>query len=1400
MPRNLSARLGGIFSFLVLFMAAAPFASAQATYYTNTDNEDNANTHVADNDMHVSLGRASGIQPIEFNIMVTTLPQSSAVLTMRNLDVDEEQGEVDLVYINGHLLGKLTGADNVWSSTAFTVNPAWLVVGRNLVRIDVDTSGDATDWVTTSDWGQLLVDGGGATDGDTRGVQITGTSVAAGNVTINTSTFVHSITGGTYRLQITLIDPAGNAVTVLSNDFPVAAGADVTRTANPTYPLSSVSGTYTVQAQLFWLDPAQSNFPVQQDMATAQFTHTVGVGASNFNNDSDGDGLLDNTETTLGTNPNAADSDGDGVSDGVEVGPNLGTHVDTDGDGVINALESSIVDSDGDGVSNQLDPANNNPCVPNASHAACLAADSDGDGLTNAQEDALGTGRNTADTDGDGVNDGAEVGNVVTPADSDGDGAIDALESSLVDSDGDGVSNPADAANGNPCVPNANSTPCLALDNDGDGLTNGQEDLIGTDRHVVDSDGDGTNDGTEVGGNANLPLDSDFDGVPNVLESSIVDSDGDGVPDQLDPANNNPCVPNPGSAACLAMDSDGDGLSNSQEDALGTNRSSPDSDGDGVNDGAEVGGTVNAPVDSDHDGTIDARESSIADSDGDGVSNQADAFDSDPCKPNSHSTACQAVDSDGDGLTNGQEDALGTDRNNPDSDGDGIPDGVEVGNPQSPTDTDGDGIPDVFESGDTDGDGIADSADADSDNDGIPDSLEVGADPAHPLDSDGDGTPDYQDRDSDGDGLPDALEGAVHGGAARDTDGDGTPDYLDLDSDGDTLPDALEGRPSGSDTDGDGIDDAFDADTLGAGDIDHDGVGDSAVLADHDSDGVADYLDVDSDDDGVLDSYEGTPGALTDTDGDGVPDVYDLDSDNDGLSDVREAGLVDADGDSMMDAGQTRTGIPRDTDGDGVPNFRDLDSNNDGAFDIVGTSRAALDTNGDGRVDAGVDGDGDGIRDRADAAPLTFGTHVDSDGDGVADGVDLDLDNDGIPNDADGSDDTDGDGLPNYADLDSDGDGVPDLVEGGGADANGDGVVDNIVDVNGNGLADAYETPLGGKPLTLPDTDGDGVDNHRDLDSDGDGISDVIENGGADANGDGRQDGVDSDHDGLVDSADGSLAGGHPLARPDTDGDGMRDSLDTDSDNDLIPDAREGRGDSNANSVPDSLEAPGKLQTAVRGAGAFEPVTLFGLFGMIVWLVARRMGRAQFARVLPAVACMLFGAQAFDAHAGDTQSTGWFVGVDVGMSRVEPRDPDGGYRIDDTQDTGYRIDFGYAWSSSWGAELFYADGGEAGIASDNPAVGHLGEIAYKMYGVGVEWAPLEGGRDARWFPLVKIGAVQIQNSASSPAVQYEKLNDIGVYLGGGMGLRLGDSWLAQGEVVSYDKDELFFTLGLRKRF
>jgi len=52
-------------------------------------------------------------------------------------------------------------------------------------------------------------------------------------------------------------------------------------------------------------------------------------------------------------------------------------------------------------------------------------------------------------------------------------------------------------------------------------------------------------------------------------------------------------------------------------------------------------------------------------------------------------------------------------------------------------------------------------------------------------------------------------------------------------------------------------------------------------MVDTDADGIPDYLDQDSDGDGLVDSNELTG----DTDGDGIADFLDADSDNDGIPD-----------------------------------------------------------------------------------------------------------------------------------------------------------------------------------------------------------------------------------------------------------------------------------------------------------------------------------------------------------------------------------------------------------------------------------------------------------------------------------------------------------------------------------
>lgn len=113
-------------------------------------------------------------------------------------------------------------------------------------------------------------------------------------------------------------------------------------------------------------------------------------------------------------------------------------------------------------------------------------------------------------------------------------------------------------------------------------------------------------------------------------------------------------------------------------------------------------------------------------------------------------------------------------------------------------DQDGDGLADEDEvQGDADGDGIPNHLDRDSDNDGIPDGEEL-YDPDAPdngserdplRDADGDGLDNVVDPDSDNDGIPDGEE------PRGDIDGDGLDNRLDPDSDGDGIPDGEDDLP-----------------------------------------------------------------------------------------------------------------------------------------------------------------------------------------------------------------------------------------------------------------------------------------------------------------------------------------------------------------------------------------------------------------------------------------------------------------------------------------------------------------------------------------------------------------------------------------------------------------------------
>lgn len=185
----------------------------------------------------------------------------------------------------------------------------------------------------------------------------------------------------------------------------------------------------------------------------------------------------------------------------------------------------------------------------------------------------------------------------------------------------------------------------------------------------------------------------------------------------------------------------------------------------------------------------------------------------------------------------------------------------------------------------------------------------------------------------------------------------------------------------------------------------------------------------------------------------------------------------------------------------------------------------------------------------------------DTDRDGIEDAADLDDDNDGIPDLLEQGLDTDRDGIPNQFDLDSDNDGVGDIIEAGFPTlSSGKDTMDLLlwIDNNHNGWNDVAENYYATN--TSINSDGDGVPDYIDLDSDNDSRFDIDEAGqiygDGDANGDGIGDGNDDDHDGILNVFDNLIGFGNigKILPADTLGTGNYDFKNTNSETAIITD------------------------------------------------------------------------------------------------------------------------------------------------------------------------------------------------------------------------------------------------------
>jgi hypothetical protein len=675
------------------------------------------------------------------------------------------------------------------------------------------------------------------------------------------------------------------------------------------------------------------------------------------------------------------------------------------------------------------------------------------------------------------------------------------------------------------------------------------------------------------------------------------DASGDGMPDSwVDPASGH--VFTLSELDAFSDDIDGDGLSNAQEMAIGTNPFSPDTDGDGISDLLDplpLSASNLSPANGIVWGAI-----ALDDADGDGTPNFLDEFPY--------------------GLSD-----------------------IQVGSP----DTDGDGIPDII-----------DPAPWDYSNWSLVNGLQWMGDAL--ADADGDGVPNFHDwypydsslwdplQDPDGDGFVKAKDprpsdpynaSPVNGlnwgpDVYGDIDGDGIPNFYDAypydggngvitmepDADCDGIPDSVDPSPWDYDnfSAANGISWQWDA----RGDADNDGISNfydqfpydyyngNVPVSDMDGDGIPDAEDPAPTDPTNLSPVNGGlwyTAALADADGDANPNFTDpwpydptngnlppewnsptADTDGDGIANAQDPALADPLNFSIYNGTAWYGAAVGDIDGDGIPNFRDEhpydyynggyagpDSDGDGIPDTLDPYPSDP-TNGSGGTGGGgdpqpePDTDGDGRPDSQDPYPNDPYDNADFDGDGIPDISDpaqADPNNlspfNGYEWFGDVRGDADGDGILNFWDLEPYG---PTPV-----DTDGDGLLDSIDPAPEDFYNFSAYNKTSWSSDALGDADGDGIPNYFDTwpydslngtgDADGDGLSDASDPAPSDPfnnspynyqGWDGLSAFGDADNDGILNYFDAYPDDPYNGLPPggDADGDGIPNEQDPDPGND----------------------------------------------------------------------------------------------------------------------------------------------------------------------------------------------------------------------------------------------------------
>lgn len=215
------------------------------TIIIGSDNNNNSHTGVSDDDIDANMSSWRSNYPIEVSFTLDELPSESAYIAIKALDVDEEAGEMDYVFINdapaspgvaGNSIGALSGNNNVWNTTVIKIPLSKLRLGKNYVTITVSPR-----WYTTIDWIQLILDGG-QEDENVSEFSITLDDAIQNGNNVEITSSVNIVQNGTteYYTEYILTNSSGENI---STYFGSATSNEV---ALLSMPLNSPSGDYTV--------------------------------------------------------------------------------------------------------------------------------------------------------------------------------------------------------------------------------------------------------------------------------------------------------------------------------------------------------------------------------------------------------------------------------------------------------------------------------------------------------------------------------------------------------------------------------------------------------------------------------------------------------------------------------------------------------------------------------------------------------------------------------------------------------------------------------------------------------------------------------------------------------------------------------------------------------------------------------------------------------------------------------------------------------------------------------------------------------------------------------------------------------------------------------------------------